>query len=130
MKALSIQQPWCWLIAAGHKDIENRTWNTAYRGPVLLHAGKKHDGSPAEWDWPDIPRPRGFDYGGIIGEAVIVGCVTDSRSRWFQGPFGFLIRDAKPLPFRPCKGQLGFFTPVYEAEAPRINPSYHRGLFR
>lgn len=26
MKALSIRQPWAWLIANGHKDIENRTW--------------------------------------------------------------------------------------------------------
>ena len=32
MKALSIQQPWAWLIAHGKKDVENRTWATAFRG--------------------------------------------------------------------------------------------------
>lgn len=39
MKAISIHQPWAWLIVEGYKDIENRTWLTAYRGPVLIHAG-------------------------------------------------------------------------------------------
>ena len=37
-KALSIQQPWAWLIVNDHKDIENRDWRTHYRGPVLIHA--------------------------------------------------------------------------------------------
>ena len=41
MKALSIRQPWAELIVAGLKDIENRTWRTDYRGPVLIHAGMK-----------------------------------------------------------------------------------------
>lgn len=26
MKALSVKQPWAWLLCAGYKDIENRTW--------------------------------------------------------------------------------------------------------
>jgi hypothetical protein len=40
MKCLSIRQPWAWAILHGGKRIENRTWNTTYRGPILLHAGK------------------------------------------------------------------------------------------
>ena len=40
MKALSIRQPWAWLIVNGHKDIENRSWPTRFRGPVLIHAAK------------------------------------------------------------------------------------------
>lgn len=47
--------------------------------------------------------------------ARIVDCVRDSASRWFCGPFGFVLADATPLPFMPCKGQLGFFTPPREA---------------
>ena len=72
--ALSIQQPWCWLLAAGHKDIENRTWSTRFRGRVLLHAGKRIDpdylneGPAILWDWPEIPQPD-LEMGGIIGEA-------------------------------------------------------------
>lgn len=119
MKALSIMQPWAWLIVAGHKDIENRRWATRYRGPVLIHAGKRFDFDPQEWDWPDIEQPCDFDLGGIVGEAEIVDCVTSNTSRWFFGPFGFVIRNARPLPFRPCRGMLGFFTPDFTPPVPK-----------
>ncbi|AWI90326.1 hypothetical protein C0214_19955 [Methylobacterium sp. DM1] len=35
VKALSIMQPWAWLIVNGHKDIENRDWRGHFRGPAL-----------------------------------------------------------------------------------------------
>jgi hypothetical protein len=109
MLALSIKQPWSWLIVFCHKDIENRSWPTRYRGMFLIHAGKQYDGRRDEWDWPDIERPESFAMGGIVGQAELVGCVTESSSRWFCGPYGFVIRDARPLPFKPCRGALGFF---------------------
>ena len=37
MKAISIRQPWAWLIVQGYKDIKNRTWAAKYRGPILIH---------------------------------------------------------------------------------------------
>ena len=40
MKALSIRQPWAWLIIHAGKDVENRTWCTNYRGRFLVHAAK------------------------------------------------------------------------------------------
>jgi hypothetical protein len=40
---------------------------------------------------------------------AIVDCVAVSASPWFFGGFGFVLRDPKPLPFIPWKGQLGFF---------------------
>lgn len=36
--ALSIRQPWAHACAAGWKDIENRKWRTAIRGPICIHA--------------------------------------------------------------------------------------------
>ncbi len=55
----------------------------------------------------------GLQRGGIIGEMEIAGCVngndTQSDSPWFVGEWGFIIRKAGPLPFQPCKGELGFF---------------------
>ncbi len=113
MKALSIKQPWAWLIVSGHKDIENRAWSTSYRGRVLIHAGKRYDGYRYDWDWdwPEIEKPDIFAMGGIVGEAAIVDCVTRSPSPWFCGPYGFIIVNARPLPFRACRGALGFFTP-------------------
>ena len=38
--ALSIRQPWAWLIVNGYKDIENRNWKTNFRGKILVHAAK------------------------------------------------------------------------------------------
>lgn len=40
MKTLSLTQPWAQLIAVGAKQIETRSWYTAYRGPLLIHAAK------------------------------------------------------------------------------------------
>ena len=117
MKALSIRQPWAWLIVNGHKDIENREWNTRFRGRVLIHAGKGM--TRDEYDSAElsallaggvkIPPREALERGGIVGIAEIVDCVTSHPSRWFFGSYGFVLRDAKPLPFMPCKGELGFF---------------------
>jgi activating signal cointegrator 1 len=40
MKALTLTQPYASLIAIGAKKIETRSWSTAYRGPLAIHAGK------------------------------------------------------------------------------------------
>lgn len=112
MKALSIQQPWAWLIAHGYKDIENRSWATSGRGRFLIHAGKKLDKPALEnlkKRFPDLPWPEQFELGGIVGQARIINCVTHSTSPWFCGKYGFVITDAEPLPFRAYPGQLGFF---------------------
>ncbi len=114
MKALSIQQPWAWLIVNGHKDVENRTWHNRLRGRIWIHASKKFDNEGYIWvaqNFPDIPLPAkgSFERGGMVGQATITGCVTYSRSPWFAGDFGFVLEDATPLPFTPYKGKLGFF---------------------
>lgn len=117
--ALSIMQPWAWLIANGHKDIENRSWPTRFRGRVLIHAGKTvddgarrsllHGQHPVTEEPFDIFAGALIQTGGIVGECEIVDCVTASKSDWFVGRYGFVIRNARPLPFRPLRGQLGFF---------------------
>jgi hypothetical protein len=43
MKIISIRQPWASLIVSGLKDVENGTWPTRYRGPVLIHASQRAD---------------------------------------------------------------------------------------
>jgi hypothetical protein len=50
--------------------------------------------------------------GGIVGETQIVGCINGNdpcESPWFTGEWGFVLRDSKILPFRPCTGALGIF---------------------
>lgn len=128
LKALSIRQPWADAIVYHRKDIENRSWPTRFRGPVLIHAAKAWGEDErlsllslvSEGLVPDCQQPL---LGGIVGVAEIVDCVTRSDSRWFVGPYGFVLRNARPLSFRPCRGALGFFDPVfpdYEQEASGI----------
>ncbi len=40
-KALSVRQPYAWLLVNGMKTCENRTWNTTHRGTLLVHASAK-----------------------------------------------------------------------------------------
>lgn len=127
MKALSIRQPWAWLILHGGKDVENREWPTAFRGEVLIHAGKTMtrgdyeacalfcsgmpDGAlPADFRFPSFDELKG-QLGGVVGKMRIADCVTQSPSPWFCGRFGFVIEAAETRPFKACKGSLGFFTP-------------------
>lgn len=47
--ALSIQQPWAWLLVNGFKPVENRSWPTKVRGRIAIHAGKKFDYEGYRW---------------------------------------------------------------------------------
>lgn len=137
--ALSVKQPWSWLILRPDltdpderraterdgllKDIENRDWKLPRTIcgkalnlplPILIHAGKSFDKDGYEYvkrRWPEIPlpQPNEFERGGIVGRIEIIGCVDNSPSKWFFGRYGFVLRNAQPLPFRALPGQLGFF---------------------
>ncbi len=117
LKALSIKQPWAWLIVNGYKDIENRNTLKNFRGTFLIHAGMNSDYDNFHEHISkiniDIPSeyPFKFIVGGIIGYAEIYDCVTESYSPWFVGKYGLMIRNPKPLPFTPCRGKLSFFYP-------------------
>lgn len=116
MRALSIRQPWAWLIVNGHKDIENRQWKTHLRGKILVHAAKgmtrdeyEVAQAVAAKQGVDLPPFADLERGGIVGEVEIVDCVDVDASPWFFGNFGFVLKNAAPLPFRQYKGALGFF---------------------
>ena len=40
IRVLSLTQPWAAMVAVGAKQIETRSWQTAYRGPLAIHAAK------------------------------------------------------------------------------------------
>ena len=111
MKAISILQPYAWLIVTGQKDIENRTWRTGYRGPVLIHAGKNYPKWEYEQDlghYGQYPTRESM-IGGIVGIATITDCISHSDSKWFNGPYGFVLKDARKFDMVPMRGQLSFF---------------------
>ena len=129
MKTLSIRQPWAWLIINGYKPVENRTWHTKQLGTILIHAGKQRDihadmhsirtlmnnDKGYERLVQDMQKPESF--GGIVGQADIVDCVDNYYSLWFTGPVGFVLKNAKTLPYIPVKGQLSFFNVDYPFKA-------------
>lgn len=115
--ALSIQQPWAWLIVNGFKAIENRDWPTRVRGWIGIHAGQTFDAEGYAWvrrEFPqiDLPARDAFERGGIVGRAKLIDCVEMHDSPWFHGRYGFVLDEAAPLPFCPCPGRLGFFRPT------------------
>lgn len=122
MKAISVRQPWAWLIVNGYKDIENRTRNTSYRGRILIHASKKFDAEGYFWvkeNFPEIKLPfwnswtDDYKRGGVIGSIEIIASVKSNTSRWFTGPVGYVLRAPAEIPFTRCCGQLGIFTPKF-----------------
>jgi hypothetical protein len=121
MKALTIRQPWAWLLIHGTKNIENRDWYTRVRGPLAIHAAKgmthleyicavdfvRHI-DPALADC--IPKSSELIKGAVIGTMVLRDCVTVSRSKWFEGKYGFVLDSPEPfLDPVPCRGTLGFW---------------------
>ena len=116
LRALSVHQPWAWLIVSGVKDIENRLRRTHHRGPLLIHAGLSLDDYTEEnVKWVKrkhgISVPLELDFGGIVGVADVIDCVESLRPAWFNGPFGWVLANPRRVKFRRCKGALGLFRP-------------------
>jgi len=118
------KKPWASLIVMGLKDVENRNWRTSHRGPLLIHASKTYDEEGATFlhstpayndECLNLIRegyrfPADFPRGKIIGVVDIADCVTGSLSKWFWGPYGFIIenpeRFKKDLPYRGYPGMF------------------------
>jgi hypothetical protein len=120
MKALTICQPYAELILRDEKLVENRTWETAYRGPLLIHAGASR-----KWLHTYSPLPDRMDWAAIVGWAHLVTILPSDvildglqPPRWgyltrhghVEGPCCWVLEEvqrfAKPIPYR---GQQGLF---------------------
>ena len=109
VKALTVHQPWASLIAAGIKDVENRSWRTNYRGTLLIHAGMGLDREALD-EWRDELPPR-LPRGRVIARVELLDCVRDSRSGWaIQGQWHWVLSHPEPVPRAPIiRGRLGLF---------------------
>lgn len=127
LPALSVRQPWAWLIASGLKDIENRPRRTHYRGPLLIHAGLSLNSYTEEnviWlnDKFNVQIPMELETGGIVGIVEVVDCVQKHPSKWFnEGNFGWVLANPRRLKFKPCRGALGLFCPKFKNDIVRCN---------
>lgn len=122
MKALTISQPFASLIAEGHKWIENRYWDTKYRGPLAIHAGKGTQYLTAR-ELREYPQ-------GIVATCELVACFRLSdverlhdrlanvgftveqvlAHEHAEGPWCWLLKNVEKLPQPvPCKGAQGLW---------------------
>jgi hypothetical protein len=137
MKVLSLWQPWATLVVTGKKKYECRSWKTAYRGPLLIHASahkpnKKESSffSQADFFKSYIQNMDQLPYGAIIGKVVLQEIYStewvvqnletlDPHHNWPQelafddyGPqrFAWHLKKAEAFDFvLPVKGSLGLW---------------------
>ncbi len=129
MKTLSLLQPWASLVVIGTKQIETRSWSTAHRGPLLIHASKGKAGEIFAHEPPFkkyIPEFKELPFGHIIGvvtlaEVIRIGTGTLSNTSdanmntltmeekafgdYTPGRFAWLLQD--PVAFKTPLGARG-----------------------
>src|SRR6476661_3662016 len=74
LKTLSLLQPWASLVILGAKKIQTRSWRTAHRGELLIHAslGKKGGVLVSEAPFKKyIPDFKQLPFGAIIGKVYL-----------------------------------------------------------
>jgi len=128
MKALTVQQPWAWAIFHG-KNIENRTQQWSYRGPLAIHAGmRESDRGIYDPRILDLYEKHWYDanLGHFLGVVDLVDCHPDAGccKPWGESAYVehggrerrhiiHLVLEnprelAEPI---PCRGALGLWTP-------------------
>jgi len=97
MKALTLTQPWATLVAIGAKRIETRSWGTAYRGPLAIHAAKGFPRWARDFSFSpvcyDVAKKLGdgtwfpvYPLGAVIATCTLLDCVRMGEFRF--GPEG------------------------------------------
>lgn len=119
IRCLAIRQPWAWAIVAGAKEVENRSWKTDYRGPVLIQASSKTADVNRLAKTHKL-RPRDFVYGALIGVVDLVDIVPLSEgleaNPWAWGAHCWIFRNARA--FRrsiPFKARLNLYSLTTDA---------------
>lgn len=146
LKALTLHQPWAQLIAAGHKRIETRSWQTEYRGLLAIHAAQPQPGETELFttmaeDGIDLHglTPFNVRHGAIIAIATLADVVpiddllaSDSGGRYTSelpygdftpGRYAWLLEDIQALsePY-PIAGHQGLWNVTIESvEVPLID---------
>lgn len=135
--AFSGYQPFPWLMVhpdkliqadVEPKTIENRDWNTAFRGVILLHASKTidkevfHKGNLqnerisrryADTLKRIIPQNiKEYPLGAIVGMGILTDVITESDDPWFRGDYGMVLEQIHPITPIPYRGdKLIFYVP-------------------
>lgn len=81
MRAISLWQPWAYLVVAGHKGYETRSWPTNYRGPLAIHAAKRWTPEQRRFCGEyrllvDFSKEDEPTLGAIVGRVNLIECLT------------------------------------------------------
>lgn len=123
-KVLTLHGPWAWAILHAGKDVENRTWGTRHRGPLLLHTSARPvRGEVLAQNRAYIARcsgltidqiPTEFVTGAIVGLVDLVDCSVELRSPWAarSGALSWQLARPRALrePVADVRGQLNLWT--------------------
>lgn len=130
MRAISLWQPWASAIAIGAKHNETRSWYTAYRGPLAIHAAKTKEHADyireptvsAAFSAAGIKRIEDLPFGCVLVTCRMFDCVrtekiADSISPieralgdYTPGRFAWVFTDFVILPQPiPARGSQGFW---------------------
>lgn len=129
-RVLSVRPPWAWSIIFAGKDVENRSWDTPYRGPLLIHASS-HRASPGDLTafrseiasssgMPMSSVPSDFPRSAILGVVDLVDIVHGARSPWANlGDRHWVLRNPRALeaPVQGVNGKLKLWRWVWPGEA-------------
>ncbi len=110
MKALSVKQPWASMIASGRKTIELRSWQTRYRGRLMICASKN----------PDHPPPVGC----ALAIVTLVYCKRATQADEERAcckirvgrDFAWVFEDIQRINPWPVKGGQKLFNVPYEED--------------
>lgn len=116
MKCISVHQPWAYLLAAGRRKIEVRSWDTKYRGPILIHAGLT-----VEWDeyerlnLPDTKKLNWDMKQLVVGSRFRKPMPYLGRLGLFDVPSKLIRQKRLPINYTPVviRGQT-FYKPEYK----------------
>ena len=134
VKALTLHQPWASLMAWGVKTIETRSWPTAYRGPLAIHAAKTIPdyARAAAVEIAPIARAlasagvdpttlAGLPLGAVVALVDLIDCRHIDETSCEPGPdrpfgnfasgrFGWVTRNPRVLaPPVPARGRQGLW---------------------
>ena len=134
MKAISVRQPFANDICFGEKTIELRTWQTAYRGELIICSSRAGVKTWLLKDGVYYQAPMGA----TICKVNLVDCrpatKADADDAYCNpeditdGMWAWVLEDVVDLEPKPVKGKLNFFDVPDELIVPCGDKLYHEFL--
>lgn len=115
-RILTLWEPWASAVRLGYKSVETRSWSTAYRGPLWIHAARAAPDPDHLEEVNDAlfaagfgPLPWTLPSGKVVARAILIECVptrpesptsffpeTAYRSRWAEGTLEHALGNYEP----------------------------------